>query len=633
ETVTELAIAAGELTYANEDATNANVNLISADTDNNITAGADGALFVDVTAEQTVTDVTDLNAAANTNLIGTYNNEDATPFAIEETVTELAIAAGELTYANEDATNANVNLISADADNNITAGADGALFVDVSEEETVTELAIAAGELTYANEDATNANVNLISADADNNITAGTDGALFVDVSEEETVTELAIAAGELTYANEDATNANVNLISADADNNITAGADGALFVDVSEEETVTELAIAAGELTYANEDATNANVNLISADADNNITAGADGALFVDVTAEQTVTDVTDLNAAANTNLIGTYNNEDATPFAIEETVTELAIAAGELTYANEDATNANVNLISADADNNITAGADGALFVDVSEEETVTELAIAAGELTYANEDATNANVNLISADADNNITAGADGALFVDVTAEQTVTDVTDLNAAANTNLIGTYNNEDATPFAIEETVTELAIAAGELTYANEDATNANVNLISADADNNITAGADGALFVDVSEEETVTELAIAAGELTYANEDATNANVNLISADADNNITAGADGALFVDVTAEQTVTDVTDLNAAANTNLIGTYNNEDATPFAIEETVTELAIAAGELTYANEDATNANVNLISADADNNITAGADGALFV
>ncbi|WP_405251727.1 beta strand repeat-containing protein [Dokdonia sp. Asnod3-C12] len=857
ETVTELAIAAGELTYANEDATNDNVNLISADADNNITAGTDGALFVDVSAEETVTDVTDINAAASTNLIGTYNNEEGDPFAINETVTAIAIAAGELTYANEDATNANVNLISADADNNITAGTDGALFVDVSAEETVTDvtdlnaaastnligtynneegdpfainetvtaIAIAAGELTYANEDATNANVNLISADADNNITAGTDGALFVDVSAEETVTDvtdlnaaastnligtynneegdpfainetvtaIAIAAGELTYANEDATNANVNLISADADNNVTAGSDGALFVDVSAEETVTDvtdlnaaastnligtynneegdpfainetvttvtatattgntiatytnedpaatpvdinetvtaIAIAAGELTYANEDATNANVNLISADADNNITAGTDGALFVDVSAEETVTDVTDLNAAASTNLIGTYNNEEGDPFAINETVTAIAIAAGELTYANEDATNANVNLISADADNNVTAGTDGALFVDVSAEETVTDvtdlnaaastnligtynneegdpfainetvttvtataatgntiatytnedpaatpvdinetvtaIAIAAGELTYANEDATNANVNLISADADNNITAGTDGALFVDVSAEETVTDVTDINAAASTNLIGTYNNEEGDPFAINETVTAIAIAAGELTYANEDATNANVNLISADADNNITAGTDGALFVDVSAEETVTDvtdinaaastnligtynneegdpftinetvtaIAIAAGELTYANEDATNANVNLISADPDNNITAGTDGALFVDVSAEETVTDVTDLNAAASTNLIGTYNNEEGDPFAINETVTAIAIAAGELTYANEDATNANVNLISADADNNITAGTDGALFV
>ncbi|WP_298326789.1 hypothetical protein [uncultured Dokdonia sp.] len=857
ETVTAIAIAAGELTYANEDATNANVNLISADADNNVTAGTDGALFVDVSAEETVTDVTDLNAAASTNLIGTYNNEEGDPFNINETVTAIAIAAGELTYANEDATNANVNLISADADNNITAGTDGALFVDVSAEETVTDvtdlnaaastnligtynneegdpftinetvtaIAIAAGELTYANEDATNANVNLISADADNNITAGTDGALFVDVSAEETVTDvtdinaaastnligtynneegdpfainetvtaIAIAAGELTYANEDATNANVNLISADADNNIAAGTDGALFVDVSAEETVTDvtdlnaaastnligtynneegdpfainetvtaIAIAAGELTYANEDATNANVNLISADADNNITAGTDGALFVDVSAEETVTDVTDLNAAASTNLIGTYNNEEGDPFAINETVTAIAIAAGELTYANEDATNANVNLISADADNNVTAGSDGALFVDVSAEETVTDvtdlnaaastnligtynneegdpfainetvttvtatattgntiatytnedpaatpvdinetvtaIAIAAGELTYANEDATNANVNLISADADNNITAGTDGALFVDVSAEETVTDVTDLNAAASTNLIGTYNNEEGDPFAINETVTAIAIAAGELTYANEDATNANVNLISADADNNVTAGTDGALFVDVSAEETVTDvtdlnaaastnligtynneegdpfainetvttvtataatgntiatytnedpaatpvdinetvtaIAIAAGELTYANEDATNANVNLISADADNNITAGTDGALFVDVSAEETVTDVTDINAAASTNLIGTYNNEEGDPFAINETVTAIAIAAGELTYANEDATNANVNLISADADNNITAGTDGALFV
>ncbi len=606
ETVTALAIATGELTYAKEDGTNDNVNLISADDDNNITAGTDGALFVDVSAEETVTDVTDLNAAANTNLIGTYNNEEGDPFTINETVTTVTATATTgntiATYTNEDPTATPVNI-----------------------NETVTALAIATGELTYAKEDGTNDNVNLISADTDNNITAGTDGALFVDVSAEETVTDVtdlnAAANTNLigTYNNEEGDPFTINETVTTVTATATTGNTIATYTNedptatpVNINETVTALAIATGELTYAKEDGTNDNVNLISADTDNNITAGTDGALFVDVSAEETVTDVTDLNAAANTNLIGTYNNEEGDPFAINETVTTVTATATTgntiATYTNEDPTATPVNI-----------------------NETVTALAIATGELTYAKEDGTNDNVNLISADDDNNITAGTDGALFVDVSAEETVTDVTDLNAAANTNLIGTYNNEEGDPFTINETVTTVTATATTgntiATYTNEDPTATPVNI-----------------------NETVTALAIATGELTYAKEDGTNDNVNLISADADNNITAGTDGALFVDVSAEETVTDVTDLNAAANTNLIGTYNNEEgdpftinetvttvtatattgntiatytnedptATPVNINETVTALAIATGELTYAKEDGTNDNVNLISAD---------------
>ena len=105
------------MSYDNEDRTNADVNLISADPNNAISAGTDGALFVDIAAGETVTDVTGLNTATNTNPIGTYNNEEGDPFAIEETVTELDILGGELTYDNEDGTNANVNLISTDPNN------------------------------------------------------------------------------------------------------------------------------------------------------------------------------------------------------------------------------------------------------------------------------------------------------------------------------------------------------------------------------------------------------------------------------------------------------------------------------------------------------------------------------------
>ncbi|MCX2678358.1 hypothetical protein OOZ15_00240 [Galbibacter sp. EGI 63066] len=323
------------------DVSNGNVRIrdintnTGASTDNVVVADATGVLKTvavgDVGNTSTVTQV-----VTTGNTLATHDDGTGATTDILETVTTLGIATGELTYANEDGSNANVALISADANNGITAGTDGALFMDVAAEETNTTLGIAAGELTYANEDADNANVNLISTDANNNITAGTDGALYVDVSAEETVTTLGIAAGELAYANEDGTNANVALISTDANNGITAGTDGALFMDVAAEETNTTLGIAAGELTYANEDADNANVNLISTDADNDITAGTDDALFVDVSAE--------------------------------ETVTTLGIAAGELAYANEDGTNANVALISTDANNGITAGTDGALFADVS-------------------------------------------------------------------------------------------------------------------------------------------------------------------------------------------------------------------------------------------------------------------------
>ncbi len=246
----------------------------------------------------------------------------------------------------------------------------------------------------------------------------------------------------------------------------------------------------------------------MISTDPNNSISAGTDGALFVEVPEEETTTDVTDLNTATNTNLIGTYNNEDSIPFAIEETVTELDILGGALTYDNEDGSNANVNLISVDPNNAIASGTDGALFVDVA---------------------------------------------------AQETVTDVTDLNTATNTNLIGTYNNEEGDPFEIEETVTELDIAGGELTYDNEDGTNANVNLISADADNGIGVGTDGALFVDIAADETVTSLEqddtpstadpTATGEITYTDEDGTTSTAQVVSADPDNNITVGTDGGAF------------------------------------------------------------------------------------
>lgn len=109
----------------------------------------------------------------------------------------------------------------------------GFLQIFTEADQTITVIDIAAGELTYANEDDSNANVNLISADASNSITAGTDGALFVDVANEETVTGLEQddTTGEITYTDENDNDATAQIIGVEADNQITVGANGGAYL------------------------------------------------------------------------------------------------------------------------------------------------------------------------------------------------------------------------------------------------------------------------------------------------------------------------------------------------------------------------------------------------------------------
>src|SRR5690606_1404002 len=61
----------------------------------------------------------------------------------------------------------------------------------------------------------------------------------------------------------------------------------------------------------------------------------------------------------------------------------------------------------------------------------------------------------------------------------------------------------HNEMINMIESNQTNTALAINAGSLEYTNEDDTNADVNLISADANNALVPGADGALFVPAQE----------------------------------------------------------------------------------------------------------------------------------
>ncbi|MEL4307444.1 beta strand repeat-containing protein [Joostella sp. CR20] len=734
ETNTSLSLASGSLTYVNEDSTNPNpvVNLISADADNSITASTnDEGLFVNVVEEVTNNATTIFENTDVVNEINTIVDDAETNTTLEQNLTT-----GTLTYTNEDAgaTPVEVQVTSADADNILTTGADGGSKLtasDVQASETNTSLSLASGSLTYVNEDSTNPNpvVNLISADADNSITASTnDEGLFVNVVEEvtnnattifentdvvneintivddaetNTTLEQNLTTGTLTYTNEDAgaTPVEVQVTSADADNILTTGADGGSKLtasDVQASETNTSLSLASGSLTYVNEDSTNPNpvVNLISADADNSITASTnDEGLFVNVVEEVTNNATTIFENTDVVNEINTIVDDAETNTTLEQNLTT-----GTLTYTNEDAgaTPVEVQVTSADADNILTTGADGGSKLtasDVQASETNTSLSLASGSLTYVNEDSTNPNpvVNLISADADNSITASTnDEGLFVNVVEEVTNNATTIFENTDVVNEINTIVDDAETNTTLEQNLTT-----GTLTYTNEDAgaTPVEVQVTSADADNILTTGADGGSKLtasDVQASETNTSLSLASGSLTYVNEDSTNPNpvVNLISADADNSITASTnDEGLFVNVVEEvtnnattifentdvvneiNTIVDDAETNTTLEQNLTTgtlTYTNEDAgaTPVEVQvtsadadnilttgadggskltasdvqasETNTSLSLASGSLTYVNEDSTNPNpvVNLISADADNSITASTnDEGLFV
>ncbi|MFB9106132.1 hypothetical protein ACFFU1_14610, partial [Algibacter miyuki] len=107
ETNTALAITNGELVYTNENADNANVNLISGDTDNAIVVGADGALFVPE-VEGNTSEVTQVVTTGNA--IATHDDGTGNTVDVLETVTTFNDTDGDgiFTYTSEDGTETEV---------------------------------------------------------------------------------------------------------------------------------------------------------------------------------------------------------------------------------------------------------------------------------------------------------------------------------------------------------------------------------------------------------------------------------------------------------------------------------------------------------------------------------------------
>lgn len=226
-----------------------------------------------------------------------------------------------------------------------------------------------------------------------------------------------------------------------------------------------------------------------------------------------------------------------------------------------------------------------------------------------------------------------------------------DLSDLdNTSVVTNLIAgnriaTHDDGNGTVVDIDETITTLTQndLTGDITYTAEDGTTSTVDVVSTDANNDITAGADGGAFVDVTAEETTTVASYNATthEITYTDEDGNNTvldlDVGTIAYDPINHvITYTAEDGTVTNLTLDNptiaynpvtnsithtapdgtaTVLDLSDLdNTSVVTNVIAgnriaTHDDGNGTLVDIDETITTLTDPGdGTYVYTSEDGT-------------------------
>jgi hypothetical protein len=196
---------------------------------------------------------------------------------------------------------------------------------DIVQTETSTELlqTPATGIISYTNEDGTVMTANVVSTDAGNIVTVGDDGGVMLSpasLTSSETTTSLsqAIATGVVSYTDEDGGVTTANVISTDAGNIVTVGSDGGVMLSpasLTSSETTTTLlqALPTGVVSYIDEDGGVHTANVISVEAGNIITVGIDGGAMLSPSALASAETTSTLTQDPAT-LVYTYTDEDAT-------------------------------------------------------------------------------------------------------------------------------------------------------------------------------------------------------------------------------------------------------------------------------------------------------------------------------
>ena len=241
--------ASGSIVHTNEDGTTVTATLISTDAGNLLVAGSDsGSLLTANVVNSNLTSATIQALETNTSFsqapsgVIAHTNEDG----VTATVTLISTDAGNLLVAGTD----NGSLLTANVVNsNLTSATIQALETNTSFSQAPS------GDIAHTNEDGVTATATLISTDGGNLLTAGTDrGALLTRTTINNNIYATTVrnfqsitgfvqnADGSIIHTNEISVPVTARVISADAGNVITAGSDrGSLLTRTTLNQVISE--------------------------------------------------------------------------------------------------------------------------------------------------------------------------------------------------------------------------------------------------------------------------------------------------------------------------------------------------------------------------------------------------------
>ncbi|WBU90005.1 beta strand repeat-containing protein [Cellulophaga omnivescoria] len=538
-------------------------------------------------------------------------------------------------------------IVSTDANNDITTGADGGAFYDDATLQT--NISNNATAITTETTRATNAE-NAIQADVDANEIAATNAInLKEDAANKSTNVALGTSDDAFptqnavkTYVDAQVAASNQVIISTDANNNITAGADGGAFYDDATLQT--NISNNATAITTETTRATNAE-NAIQADIDANETAATNAIAAVQ-------TDVDNNEAAANTAIalkedaankstniaLGTsddaFPTQNAVKTYVDAQITASNSADGDTDATNEVNTGFTLNgtaLEITDADGTLSQDLDGTFVTET--------------ELTANNTATTNA-INAVQTDVDNN-EAAANTAIALKEDAANKSTNIalgTSDDAFPTQNAVKTYvdaqitasnsadgdtdaTNEVNTGFTLNGTALEITDADGTLS---QDLDGTFVTETELTANNTATTNAINAVQTDVNNNEADADAAITAANTAITNlqndkEDAANKSTNVALGTSDDAFPTQNAVKTYVDaqVAASNSADGDTDATNEVNTGftLNGTALEITDADGTLSQDLDGTFVTETELTANNTATTNA-INAVQTDVDNN-----------
>jgi len=385
-------------------------NALLGDVTIEINANAVGTTEIadDAVTTDKILDATILNADVADNAINSIKIENETILSediFDGTIATADVADGAITNVKLDKTNIPLSGF-ADAATDVSLGSNKLINVV-----DPTDAQDAATKIYVDTEIAASEQI-IVSTDTNNDITAGVDNGAYYDDATLQT--NIANNVTAITTVQSD-----VDQNEADADAAITLKEDAAnkstdvTLADATNVKFPTELAVK----TYVDTEITASEQTIVSTDADNDITAGVDNGAYYDDAALQS-------NIANNVTAITTVQSD----VDQNEADADAAIA------LKEDAANKSIDVTLADATN----------------VKFPTELAVK----TYVDTEIAASEQTIVSTDADNDITAGADGGAYYDDAAAKTA--IAAKENTANKSTDGTLAGNSDTDFPTEKAV---------------------------------------------------------------------------------------------------------------------------------------------------------------------------------